>query len=50
MHTIPQNAGLDVEAMRVQSLEAMRRLFVLVLLTAFFVAHIDQRWLALAVI
>ncbi len=30
--------------MRVQSLEAMRWLFVLVLLTALFVAHIDQSW------
>ncbi len=39
-----QEAGLDVEDMRVHSLEAMRRLFVLVLLTALFVAHIDHTW------
>jgi hypothetical protein len=44
-----QEAGLDVEDMRVQSLEAMRRLFVLMLLTALFVAHIDHSWPAPAV-
>jgi hypothetical protein len=44
-----QEAGLDVEDMRVHSLEAMRRLFVLVLLTALFVAHIDHSWPAPAV-
>jgi len=37
-------AGLDVEDMQVQSLEVMRRLFVLVLLTALFVAHIAATW------
>jgi hypothetical protein len=30
--------------MRVRSLEAMRRLFVLVLLTALFVAFLDATW------
>lgn len=35
-----QEQGPDVEDMRVRSLEAMRRLFVLVLLTALFVAHL----------
>jgi hypothetical protein len=30
--------------MQVQSLEVMRRLFVLVLLTALFVAHIAATW------
>jgi hypothetical protein len=44
-----KEAGLDVEDMRVQSLGAMRRLFVLVLLTALFVAHIDHHWPAPAV-
>ena len=39
-----QEVGLDVEDMRVHSLEAMRWLFVLVLLTALFVAHIDHTW------
>lgn len=39
-----QEQGLDVEDMRVQSLEALRRLFVLVLLTALFVAHLAATW------
>ncbi len=39
-----QEQGLDVEEMRVHSLEAMRRLFVLVLLTALFVAHLAVTW------
>lgn len=39
-----QEAGLDVEDMRVHSLEAMRRLFVLVLLTALFVYQIAHHW------
>jgi len=39
-----QEQGLDVEDMRVRSLEAMRRLFVLVLLTALFVAFLDATW------
>ena len=39
-----QEQGLDVEDMRLRSLEAMRRLFVLVLLTALFVAFLDATW------
>lgn len=39
-----QEQGLDVEDMRVRSLEAMRRLFVLVLLTALFVAYLAASW------
>jgi hypothetical protein len=39
-----QEQGLDVEDMRVHSLEAMRRLFVLVLLTALFVAYLAATW------
>ena len=39
-----QEAGLDVEAMRVQTLERMRRLFILVLLAAQFVAYINVTW------
>jgi hypothetical protein len=39
-----QEQGLDVEDMRVRSLEARGRLFVLVLLTALFVAHLAATW------
>jgi hypothetical protein len=39
-----QEQGLDVEDMRVQTLERMRRLFVLVLLAAQFVFFIDRTW------
>jgi hypothetical protein len=39
-----QEAGLDVEDMRVQTLERMRRLFVLVLLAALFVYHVAHTW------
>jgi hypothetical protein len=39
-----QEQGLDVEDMRVQTVERMRRLFVLVLLAALFVYYIDQTW------
>ncbi len=39
-----QETGLDVEDMRVQTLERMRRLFVLVLLAALVVYFIDQTW------
>jgi hypothetical protein len=39
-----QEQGLDIEDLRVRSLEAMRRLFVLVLLTALFVAYLDATW------
>jgi hypothetical protein len=39
-----QEDGLDVEDMRVQTLERMRRLFVLVLLAALFVYHVAHAW------
>jgi hypothetical protein len=39
-----QEQGLDVEDMRVETLERMRRLFMLVLLAAQFVIFIDQAW------
>jgi hypothetical protein len=39
-----QEEGLDVEDMRVQTLERMRRIFVLVLLAALFVYHIAHTW------
>lgn len=44
-----QEQGLDVEQMRVQSLERMRRLFILVLLAMQFVFHLRQRWPAVGV-
>ena len=39
-----QEQGLDVEDLRVQTLERMRRLFALVLAAAQFVFHIMRRW------
>lgn len=45
-----QEQGLDVEDMRVQTVERMRRLFVLVLLAALFVFYSDQTWPRQAVI
>ncbi|MGQ9491886.1 MAG: hypothetical protein ACUVS6_14575, partial [Anaerolineae bacterium] len=39
-----QEQGLDVEDMRVQTVERMRRVFVLVLLAALFVYYIDHTW------
>ena len=39
-----QEDGLDVEDMRVQTLERMRRVFVLVLLAALFVYYLDHTW------
>ncbi len=39
-----QEDGLQIEDIRVQTLERMRRLFVLVLLAALFVSHIDTTW------
>lgn len=44
-----QEQGLDVEDMRIQSLEGMRRLFVVVLLAAQFVMHLMQKWPPVAV-
>lgn len=39
-----QEDGLDVEDMRVQTMEHMRRIFVMVLLAALFVYHIAHAW------
>lgn len=39
-----QEQGLDVEDLRVRTLERMRRLFALVLLAAQFVFHLNQQW------
>lgn len=39
-----QEDGLDIEDMRVHTLERMRRVFVLVLLAALFVYHIAHAW------
>ena len=44
-----QEDGLDVEDMRVETLEHMRRLFVLVLLAAQFVYYIGRTWTRIAV-
>jgi hypothetical protein len=45
-----QEQGLDVEDLRVHTLERMRRVFVLVLLASLFVYHIDQSWAPPAVL
>ena len=39
-----QEDGLDVEDVRVQTMERMRRIFVIVLLAALFVYHIAHAW------
>ena len=39
-----QEQGLDVEDMRVQTVERMRRLFALVLVAAQFVFHLMEKW------
>lgn len=44
-----QEQGLDVEDMRVRTLERMRRLFVLVLLAAQFVFYLMENWPPVAV-
>ena len=44
-----QEEGLDVEDMRVETVEHMRRLFVLVLLAAQFVYYIGRTWTHTAV-
>jgi hypothetical protein len=44
-----QEQGLDVEDMRVQTVERMRRLFALVLVAAQFVFHLMERWPRVAV-
>lgn len=43
-----QEQGLDVEDLRVETLERMRRLFVFVLLAAQFVCYIGRTWTQLA--
>jgi hypothetical protein len=45
-----QEEGLDMEDMRVETLERMRRLFILVLLAAQFVYYIGRTWKRVAVI
>ncbi len=45
-----QEAGLDVEDVRVQTLERMRRIFVLVLMAALFVYRIAAVWAKPAVL
>ncbi|HKZ70555.1 MAG TPA: hypothetical protein VJ020_10780 [Anaerolineales bacterium] len=45
-----QEEGLDVEDMRVETLERMRRLFILVLLAAQFICAIGRTWSPAAVI
>jgi hypothetical protein len=44
-----QEQGLDVEDMRVQTVERMRRLFALVLVAAQFVFYLMDRWPPVAV-
>jgi hypothetical protein len=44
-----QEQGLDVEDMRVQTVERMKRLFALVLVAAQFVFYLMQRWPHVAV-
>lgn len=44
-----QEQGLDVEDLRVRTLERMRRVFVLVLWAALFVYHVGATWSAPAV-
>jgi hypothetical protein len=39
-----QEQGLDVEDLRVQTLERMRRVFALVLMAALFVYHVAHAW------
>ena len=45
-----QEQGLDVEDLRVETLERMRRLFVLVLLAAQFICYIGRTWAQPAVL
>lgn len=44
IYRFDQEDGLDVEDVRVQTLERMRRIFVLLLLAALFVDHIAHAW------
>jgi len=45
-----QEEGLDVEDMRVETLERMRRLFIVVLLAAQFICAIGRTWAPVAVL
>jgi len=45
-----QEQGLDVEDLRVTTLERMRRLFILVLLAAQFVCYPDRTWPQAAIV
>ncbi len=45
-----QEEGLDVEDMRVETLERMRRLFIMVLLAAQFICAIGRIWAPVAVL
>lgn len=45
-----QEQGLDIEDVRVQTMERMRRLFVLVLLATLFVYYVDHTWSHTAVL
>jgi len=44
IYRFDQEDGLDIEDMRVQTLERMRRVFVLVLMAALFVYHVAHTW------
>ncbi len=43
-YRLDQEAGLDVEDLRVQTLEHMRRVFFMVLTAAAFLYHLDHTW------
>ena len=44
VYRFEQDAGLDIEDVRVRTIERMRRVFVLVLITALFVYHLADTW------
>jgi len=43
-YRLDQEAGLDVEDLRVHTLEPMRRVFLMVLVAAAFLYHLDHTW------
>jgi hypothetical protein len=43
-YRLDQEAGLDLEDLRVHSLEHMRRVFIMVLAAAAFLYHLNQTW------
>ncbi len=43
-YRLDQEAGLDIEALRVHTLEHMRRVFLMVLAAASFLYYLDQTW------